>query len=164
MNLTKFIWRSLELLLTSQSSLPCCGLGLLALLPEGGLLRRPVTPGRVLADRWACCRSGVVWVEAVEGADLAPFHLWTSLSACSATAYKTQRTSLPLHLLSVQWISTKFTFVFIHFYFTDKKYKNSQPRPNQNATTAGQLNVRLWHINYIWSYSWQPFEFLSCWA
>lgn len=119
MNLTKFIWRSLELLLTSQSSLPCCGLGLLALLPAGGPLRRPVTPGRVLADRWACCRSGVVWVEAVEGADLAPFHLWTSLSACSATAYKTQRTSLPLHLLSVQWISTKFTFVFIHFYFTD---------------------------------------------
>lgn len=47
-----------------------------------------MTPGGVLADRWACCHSGGVWVEAVEGGDLAPVHLWPSPFACTARGGK----------------------------------------------------------------------------
>lgn len=64
-----FISSQLTLL---RSSPPCCSPGLPALRPALALWRRPLLPGRVLADRCACCRSGEVWVEVVEGACPAP--------------------------------------------------------------------------------------------
>lgn len=66
--------------LTLLSSPPCCSPGLAALRPALAHWRGPLLPGRVLADRCSCCRSGVVWVEVVEGAGLAALHLWTTLS------------------------------------------------------------------------------------
>lgn len=58
--------------LTLLSSPPCWSPGLPVLRPALALWRRPLLPGRVLADRCACCRSGAVWVEEVEGAGPAP--------------------------------------------------------------------------------------------
>lgn len=64
--------------LTLLSSPPCCSPGLPALRLALASRRGPLLPGRVLADRCACCHSGEVWVEVVEGAGLAALCLWTT--------------------------------------------------------------------------------------
>lgn len=51
-----------------------------------------MTPGRVLADHWACHPSGEVWGEAVEEEALAPVPLWTPLSVTFATVARHKAT------------------------------------------------------------------------
>lgn len=77
----------LKRLLTAQTCCPRGALGQLTALEGAGLRHCSVAPDM---DRWACYHSGEVWVEVVEGANLAQSHHWAELPACSAGRDKMQ--------------------------------------------------------------------------